>query len=96
MDIEAMKEKFVESVYYKSNRLSGGRIEPLYGADSEQQGWWLIFDCPEAFSVTADELESMEAFFSDLDWMCEGFRFVKAWVHYDGSCHIWFAFNLDW
>lgn len=91
-----MKDKFVESVYYKSNHLSGGRIAPLYGAGSEQQGWWLIFDCPEAFSIAWEELQSMEEFFRDLDWMCEGFRYVKAWVYFEGKCQIYFAFYLDW
>lgn len=94
-DIEVLKEKFVESEYYKTNRFSGGKITPLYDANLNQEGWWLIFDCPKAFSVSAEELVSMEMFFSDCDWMRERFRFINSWVHFDGSCSIWFAFYLN-
>lgn len=96
MDIEALKRKFKESAFCKTNRFSGGEIIPLYDADSNQKGWWLAFDCPEAFSITGDELKDMETFINDYEWMCEGFRYVKAWVFYDGSCHIWFEIFLDW
>lgn len=96
LDIEAMKEKFMESEYYKTNRLSGGKITPLYDANLNQEGWWLIFDCPQAFSITWDDLKSMEDFFGDYEWMFEGYRYNKAWLHYDGSCSFWFAFFLNW
>lgn len=92
--IESLKEKFEDSVYYKMNHLSGGEIRPLYNTDSKQIGWWLVFDCPEEFSTTYSELQDMEMFIGDNQWMCEEGFLVIAWVHYDGKCHISFEIFL--
>ena len=93
--IEALKDKFEKSWYYVNLRLSGGMITPLYDADLKQEGWWLIFDCPKAFSVDCEELQSMESCFANQGNLSKRIRYVKAWVHFDGSCSIWFGIHLE-